>query len=126
MIDQQLVDGSKWTTRYYEKTEAVYKNENSYFPIPPIVIPITFSNGNVIVYPYNPTAPIYWWLGAKLEARVTVPGIDDNVNFIQQNLRLNQKTFLQLPTTVSYSLQFEIPWRFNEMTIGIWEYDPTL
>ena len=126
MIDPPLVDGSKWVVRYYEKTEAVFKDANTYYPIPPITIPIIFSNGNIVVYPYNPAASSYWWLGAKMTANITIPGVDDSVKFKQQSLRVNTKTLLQLGSNVSYSLVFEIPWRFNEMTIGIWEYDPNL
>ncbi len=122
MIDQTIVDSNNWALSFYQKFEAVWKSENQYYPIDPIIIPIVFQTPNIVIQPFNPTVPSYWWLGAYLEVLINIPNIDANVIAYQQNLKINAKALIQLPTEVSYSLKFIIPTRMNEITLSIWEF----
>lgn len=122
MIDQTIVNSENWALSFYQKYEAVYKTPNQYYPIEPIIIPITFNTPNLVVQTFNPTVPGFWWLGAYLEALINIPGINTNVIFYNQNLKINNKILIQLPTEVSYSLKFIIPTRMSEITLSIWEY----
>ncbi|GGA28904.1 hypothetical protein [Okeania sp. KiyG1] len=122
MIDQTIVNSENWALSFYQKYEAVYKTPNQYYPIDPIIIPIAFQSSNIVVQPFNPTVPSYWWLGAYLEVLINIPNIDTNVIAYNQNLKINNKTLIQLPTKVSYSLKFIVPTRMSEITLSIWEY----
>ena len=113
MIDSSIVNSDNWALSFYEKFEAVYKTPNQYFSIDPIIIPITFQTPNIVVQTFNPTFPSYWCLGAYLEVLINIPNIDSNVIAYSQNLKINAKAFIQLPTEVNYSLKFIIPTRMS-------------
>lgn len=122
MIDQTIVNSDNWALSFFQEFEAVWKSENKYYPIDPIIIPITFSTPNIVVQPFNASVPSYWWLGAYLEILINIPNIDNNVIAYNQNLKINNKTLIMLPTQVSYSLKFIIPNRMSKITLSIWEF----
>lgn len=123
-FEPQHTEGLKWELVYQQTVEAEWKTENQYFPIPNVVVPVVFLHPRIIVYPQNATVLSYIWLGAKLTARVDVPSIDPSVRVWQQNLRINNKNYLHVPITSSYKLELEIPWKFTEMVISIWQFNP--
>lgn len=125
MFEPQHTEGLKWDVVWQDTIEAIFKAENQYFPIPPVVVPVVLNHPRIIVYPSNITAPSYLWLAAKLTARVDIPSIDTAVRIHQENLRINNKNYLYIPITSSYQVHLEIPWKFTEMSFTIWQFDPT-
>ena len=124
-FEPQHTEGLKWELMFTDTIEAVFKSENEYFPIPTVVVPVTFNQPRIIVYPANILAPSHLWLAAKLTARVDIPSVDSAVRIYQENLRINNRNYLNIPITSSYQIHLEIPWRFTEMSFTIWQFDPT-
>lgn len=124
MFETQHTEGLRWEIVWQEALEAVYKEPNVYFPIEPVNVPVVFTDPRIIVYPSDPTALPWLWLGAKLTARADIPSIDPAVRIYQQNLRLNHKNYLEIPIASTYSIVLEIPWKFTQMAFTIWEWNP--
>lgn len=124
----QLGNSANWEQLYSTSVNAVSLGAGSAFaPIPKITVPVLISSHIIVVSVTSSAAKDSWYFGGlisqKINLGLTVGGLPDSDGVQKSKLYLNRLTLLIFPRlTSSYSVEFEIPKWFRQVSIILWQY----
>lgn len=98
-----------------------------YYPFPPIEMPIALSSHIFAVLATSTKAGRNWkfagFLNQRIQTGILVGGIQDAEVVQARRFFLNRiSIYLEPELTSTYSLTFNIPYWFQDITINVWEY----
>lgn len=124
----QLGNSANWEQLYSTSINAVSLGAGTAFaPIPKITVPVLISSHIIVVSVTCNAAKDTWNFGGlisqKINLGLTVGGLPDADGVQKSKLYLNRLTLLILPQlTSTYSVEFEIPKWFRQVSIILWQY----
>lgn len=100
---------------------------SSYYPIPEKYVPLLLQKHILAVSVSSENVPAHWRFAGFLNQRIRLGllagGTQDTDVIANRKLWLNRNTLLILPKlTPEYSLSFNIPYWFSNMSFGVYEY----
>lgn len=125
MLD--LTNSALWNLIWSANLQAeLVANKPRYLPIPPVEVPFLLDSNIIAVLATSSTAPPSWkfaaFLNQKIATGITVGGFTDTQAH-QEKIWLNRISLVILPKlTTTYSLNFNIPYWFYDMSLRLWVY----
>lgn len=125
MLD--LTNSALWNLIWSANVQAeLVPNKPRYLPIPPVEVPLLLDTHVIAVLLTSSTAPPSWkfaaFLNQKIATGIIVGGLNETQAY-QEKIWLNRISLVILPKlTTTYSLNFNIPYWFYDMSLKVWIY----
>lgn len=125
MLD--LTNSALWNLMWSANVQAeLVANKARYRPIPPVEVPFLLDSHIIAVLLTSSTAPPSWkfaaFLNQKIATGIIVGGLNETQAH-QEKIFLNRISLVILPKlTSTYSLNFNIPYWFYDMSLKLWFY----
>ena len=125
MLD--LTNSALWDLIWSANVQAeLVPNKARYLPIPPVEVPFLLDSHIIAVLLTSSTAPPSWkfaaFLNQKIATGILVGGTNETQAY-QEKIWLNRISLIILPKlTTTYSLNFNIPYWFYDMSLKLWVY----
>ena len=122
-----LANSNNWEPFWSTQVNALQAGANSYYPIPEIICPVLVTSHIIAVNIVQTKGKSYWkfggFLNQKLFSGTTLSTTPDLNAFTKRKLFLNRVMLFNFPKlTPNYSLSFEVPYWFEDVSIAVWAY----